>query len=215
MSEMDYTYEERQNRDGNLYDTPINESVAAEVVTELTSDADYLEALSDKFSGDAEYLAGVVAALTADAPYLAAIGAALAVDAVFLAGVSGELDHSVPLDTASFTQDSEGDAGADKITVTIQLEDADAGDWAQRTMLSIWACSDADCFTPAAVDSIAAGTNGGLLEELTAATSYTAVTDETGLLDVVVEKTGGVATIYLGVMLPNGKYVPSGAVTFA
>ena len=61
----DYTYEERMNRDttGDMYDTPLDQAVAAEVVAELTSDVDYLEALADKFSLDAEFLAGVQGAV--------------------------------------------------------------------------------------------------------------------------------------------------------
>lgn len=202
----DYTYAERYGRGGYKYATPIDEATAAEVVAELTSDADYLEALTDKFSGDAEYLAGVGAALEADTSYLAAIGAALAADETFLAAL-GAADY---LDDVSFTTSAEA---ADAITVDIQLLDEDGDNYAQRTMVTVWMASDVDAATPAAITgtgSIAAeGTAGGVLEELTADTSYQCVTDETGLLSLVFTDDDATAdlTRYLGVMLPNGKYV--------
>lgn len=228
MSEIDYTYAERWNRGGNKYATAIDDSV----VDSLTTDADYLEALTDKFAGDAEYAAGVIAAfvadgtypaaliaaLVADGTYPAALGAALAADATFLAAIASELYSSAPVADASFTIGVDG--GDNSIDVTIQLLDADAANFAARTMVTVWWCSDADATVPVGptgTGAIAAeGTAGGKLEDITEFKSAQCVTDETGALTLTFtdDDATGDLTSYLGLMLPNGKYIVSGAMVF-
>lgn len=119
-NDTDYTYAERfgdfdaeselggQGSKHNKYATPIDEAVSADVVTALTSDAVYLEALTDKMAGDDEFIPAVsasiieelitdaggdpetdtyteslIAALVADDTYPAALGEALANDSTF------------------------------------------------------------------------------------------------------------------------------------
>lgn len=354
ITDGDYTYAERfgdfdsesalgtSGGRTNKYATPIDEATAAEVVSELTSDADYLEALSDKFSGDAEFLAGVGGALAVDSTYLEGVADYLATDAEFLAGVSGsvfdamttdyyqpvagEIIHVGPTDaltvtvgsvdaggsvfaklgdngikptsvsititandddeTLAVTDTDNGDGtgalagtgvginatgtityatgawsitadgelkqdedilasyefirdglyegrsplssatitaaaeAADEIDVTIQLQDADGENWNERTMVSVWWCSDADATVPAGPtgvgDITTEGTAGGILETLTATMSFQCVTDEAGSLVLTLADDDATddLTSYLGVMLPNGKYVVSGAIVF-
>lgn len=338
----DYTYAEKWNRTGSLYDTAINESVAAEVVASLVANPDttgFLETASDKLAGDAEYLAGVAGAIAtelagdtvlhealtdyfaSDAEFLSAVSAAvfdamttdyaqtiasenLSPTAVFdsdpvttpahtfdpLAnlgdnginpgsvtlsftmsddstetfsdpGADGDLIGSVdgagtinydtgvievtwgtlsaktgttatatyqflrdglyegrsPLSSATFTASAEV---ADEIDVAIQLQDADGQNWNERTMVSVWWCSDADGAVPAGPTGIGGitteGTSGGVLETISTGMSYQCVTDDTGKLSLTLADDDVTAdlTSYLGLMLPNGKYVVSAAIVF-
>ena len=97
MGTMDNTYAERfpdpnvGRTSSKIYATDFDDSVADAVVDGLTTDADYLEALTDKFKDDAEYIAGVIAGLVADDSYPEKLADYLSTDAEYLAGIIAAL----------------------------------------------------------------------------------------------------------------------------
>jgi hypothetical protein len=236
MSEMDNTYAERfpdpevGRESSKIYATAIDDSTAAATVTALSTDTiatdEFLDVMADKLEGDADYLDAVavanLAALVADTEYLGFIADELEGDTNFLAAVAqavlaASAAANPSVDDASFTFGAEV---ADEIDATIQLLDADSANFAQRTMVSVWWCSDADGAVPAGATGIGGitteGTSGGVLETISTGMSYQCVTDDTGKLSLTLADDDATAdlTSYLGVMLPNGKYVVSSAIVF-
>lgn len=223
---LDYTYAERMNWDvtGKQYKDSLDSATADAVVAGLTSDADYLEALSDKFSGDAEYLAGVGAALAADSDFLdaigdnleadadllTAIGAALAVDATFLTGVQGAV---FPVFSAAIAVGAET---TEAIAVGIQVKDVADADAAQITELMVYVTGDLAA-TPDGLPAnvTVAATDGVVLQAVTADTIYRCLTDATGLLTLTfTDAVDQDVTLYIRVVLPTGECIDSGAITF-
>lgn len=121
-----------------------------------------------------------------------------------------ELNYETPPYDADFTIGAEA---ANVINVSLQLKDVEDAAFEEATVLSFWLCSDPEGETPAAADTSVAATVGGLLEELTALTSYTAVTDVNGELAIDIEHSAD-ASFYLTVVLPNGKKIVSGEIDF-
>lgn len=97
-NDTDYTYAERYGRTGYKYATPIDESVSTDVVTALTSNAAYLEALTDKMAGDDEFFPALIAALVLDPTYPAALGTAFAADSALLAAISADVGTALASD---------------------------------------------------------------------------------------------------------------------
>lgn len=207
----DYTYAERYSRTGYKYATPIDESVAADVVTALGDsleiDTGLTGAISDNIladlitdaGGDPEtdaYVDSLIAALTADVTFMTAISEAVSLN-------EGQL-HSADITPAAEI--------ADVVAVTIQLKTLGDDNWNERTMVSVWICDDAEGAVPTVAGTISsvAATTGGLLTQLDENISYQCVTDASGALVLEITEPG-TDSYYIGVMLPNGKYIVSTA----
>jgi hypothetical protein len=107
-----------------------------------------------------------------------------------------------------------GAEAADVIEVSIQVVDPGGDAIEEAMVLTVTACSDAVGTTPAATSGGIAATTGAVLNELAVDTSYQIVTDEFGL--AVIEVTEVAAKdVYLGIILPGGKYIVTEALSFA
>lgn len=114
--------------------------------------------------------------------------------------------------TASFTINAEDN---NTITVNIQLKDAAGADMAIRSAVGFYLSADANGDSSAtAATSLVAGTDG-VMQEWVSNSSGRLISEADGDIDVVVGDASGVATYYLILVMPNGKLVASGAITFA
>lgn len=110
-----------------------------------------------------------------------------------------------------------GAEAANSINVAIQLKDADGNDIDH--VAQVWAhLSDAAtgigvCATAPDGD-IAVGTDGAILGELVADKVFLLQSENDGDIDLDIGEAGG-DTWYLAIMLPNGRIIVSGAITFA
>jgi hypothetical protein len=59
------------------------------------------------------------------------------------------------------------------------------------------------------------GTDGTILKSLTAKQAWFIVSEANGQFDLTFAKTDGAATVYLNIVMPDGKIVTSGAITFS
>lgn len=116
---------------------------------------------------------------------------------------------------ASFTVGAEG---GNVINVAVAIKDGyNNVALAVRTCLTVYL---ADAATGAAIigtapsGGIAAGTNGAVLAALVANKLLYVVTNAAGLIDFNITE-AGVKTLYLVVVLPDGRQAISGAITFA
>jgi len=104
------------------------------------------------------------------------------------------------------------------ITCNIQLKDCFAADLAVVGVIEAYLSTDSAGkdinATVTLTTDLAAGTDGSR-SILTAQQSYRLISEADGDIDVVLEKTDGAATVYLNLVLPNGKIVTSGAITFS
>lgn len=127
-------------------------------------------------------------------------------------GVSeiGDLKNVVA--SASFTIGTEA---GNAINVAIQLKDWNGADINYRAGLVWYLSSDAtgDTISAAPASGIAIGTDG-LLIEWTNNVSGWVVSESDGDIDVTITD-AGTPTFYLNLILPGGKLVTSGAITFA
>ncbi len=115
-----------------------------------------------------------------------------------------------------------GAEAANAIVVAVQLKDANGNDLGRRAGLWFYLSSDANgdaLQAHSATLTIAGGTDG--MVSLNAAANalghgkFFAVSEADGDIDISITETAGAATYYLIGVLPNGKLVPSGAITFA
>ncbi len=114
---------------------------------------------------------------------------------------------------ASFTIGSES---SNTINVSVQLTDALGDNLERANAVMAYLSSDASGQVIEAADtalSVALGTNG-VFSELAADNTFMLVTEATGVVDIDITDTR-VNTVYLNVILPSGKIVTSGAITFA
>jgi hypothetical protein len=103
------------------------------------------------------------------------------------------------------------------ITCNIQLKDNFGADLAVVGVVQAYLSDDAagkDVSTLVPTTDLAAGTDGALIVEV-ANKKYTLISEADGDIDVVLIKTDGADTCYLNIVLPNGKIVTSGAITFS
>jgi hypothetical protein len=125
-----------------------------------------------------------------------------------------KFDNSRNLElTAAFTIGAES---SNTITVGIQLLDRkNKNEIAERVALPFYLSSDANGDTPvAAATSLVAGTDGTMIETISNSVGML-ISEADGDIDVVVGDASGVATYYLNLVMPDGKIVTSGAITFA
>lgn len=112
---------------------------------------------------------------------------------------------------------SVGAEAADAITVSIQLKNALGDDLANRAAVHAYLSADANgdsLVAASATLSAAAGTDGVLVENSTD-NGYLLISEADGDIDVTITETSGAATYYLVLVMPDGRIVPSAAITFA
>lgn len=108
-----------------------------------------------------------------------------------------------------------GSENTDVITVAVQAQ-LNYEDVTYKVAIPMWLTDDSGANTPsgtAPTGGLAAGTDGYLLESISDK-FFLGVTENDGDLDVVITDSG-TPTFYLNALLPNGKVVTSGAITFA
>lgn len=110
-----------------------------------------------------------------------------------------------------------GTEATDAITVTIQLKGAGGANLEQighvHAYLSDAATGVAISGTAPAT-SVAAGTNGKIVKELTTKLAWWLQSSAAGVINLVITESGA-DTWYLVVVLPDGRQVVSDAITFA
>ena|SRR3990167_4944877 len=115
--------------------------------------------------------------------------------------------------TASFTIGTEA---ANVINVAIQLQDISSSDLATRATLVAFLSDDAngDSVTATGPSSESAVGTDGVLTALVTKKVYLLTGESDGDIDIDITETG-VATWYLILVMPDGRHVASGAITFA
>lgn len=115
------------------------------------------------------------------------------------------------VDDVSFTIGAEA---TNAITVNCQFKDVNGDDLAIRVGVQAYIASDAtgDTIAAAASGGIAGGTDGALLQLVTGRVFF-AVSEADGDLDVVITDSTA-RTVYLVIVLPDGRLKVSSAITF-
>jgi hypothetical protein len=130
-----------------------------------------------------------------------------------LIGGTGGVNITQPCADASITVGAEvGDARA----ITIQLKDANGNDinYVEEVEIGVFLTADRLAYVVTGGSTgIAIGTDGALLA-LVAKKRFVATSEADGDIDLTWTDTGTEAA-FLGVKLPNGRYVMSGALTNA
>ena len=109
-----------------------------------------------------------------------------------------------------------GTEAADVINVAIQLKDAQGNDMAVHSSVFAYLSNDANgnaIATNAPSGGWAIGTDGLLIPVVTNKAAQL-VSEADGDIDITITEAGAY-TVYLIVVLPNGKLAASGAITFA
>ncbi len=109
-----------------------------------------------------------------------------------------------------------GTESSNAINVAGQLQDVFGDDLAKAAAVKFYLADDAAGMTPsgtAPTGGIAIGTDGALLESIDNL-SGTIISEADGDFDITLTDTG-TPTFYLVLIMPNGKLVISGAITFA
>ena len=110
-----------------------------------------------------------------------------------------------------------GTEDTNAITVNIQLKDGAGDDLVNVAAVPFYLANDAagDTPTSSAPDGgIAAGTDGTLIEWANNLSGM-AISESDGDIDIVLTHAAGAKTCYLVLIMPSGKRVISGAITFA
>lgn len=124
------------------------------------------------------------------------------------------IDKSAQVATATYTIGAEA---ANAITVNVQLKDAQGKDLAVRNAVHAYLSNDATGDTiesSSAGLSVAAGTDGLIIETATD-NCFLMISEADGDIDVVVTETTGANTMYLVLVMPDGRIMPSAVLTFA
>lgn len=110
-----------------------------------------------------------------------------------------------------------GAEAANVITVACQVKGQRLGNAAERVYLKWFLSDDADgdsLVATAPDGGVAGGANGWVSATVTGKRGE-AMTESNGTLTVTITHAAGAKTVYLGIVLPDGTRVMSGAVTFA
>ena len=106
-------------------------------------------------------------------------------------------------------------AAGETINVALQLKDALDSDIATPMVVRVWLSSDDAGETPAAAGtSVAIGTDGSIIETLTAATSFDILSEADGDIDIDVVHDAA-ESLYLNVAIPGQKIHTSLALTWS
>lgn len=139
------------------------------------------------------------------ANYMADGGATLVLGGALTADGAG-----VALD-ATFTIGTET---ANAINVAVTLVDGQGNALTNRAGVFAYLSSNATTLALASTaEDIAIGTNGVYIEQIANAAGWV-VSTAAGLFDLTITETTGAATYYLVLLLPTGRVVVSGAITF-
>jgi hypothetical protein len=114
---------------------------------------------------------------------------------------------------ATFTVGTEA---TDVITVAVQLKDRNSNDIGERVKVGWFLSDDANgdsLVATAASGGVAAGTDGWVSSDVTGKRGI-AVSESDGDIDIAITHSGA-KVCYLGLIMPSGNVVMSGAVTFA
>lgn len=110
-----------------------------------------------------------------------------------------------------------GTEAANAITVTVQLKDNGGANLARIGHVHAY-LSDASTGVAisgtAPATSVAAGAAGKIVKELTTKLAWWLQSNSSGVINLVITETG-TPTWYLVIVLPDGRQVVSGAITFA
>ncbi len=120
--------------------------------------------------------------------------------------------HGAPLGV-SFVIGAEG---SNIINVALQLKDGDGANLALRGAVDAYFSDDANgdsVIATASSGAVAIGTNGVLIDQV-AKKAFRLISEANGTIDINITEAGA-KTMYLVVVLPTGKLVVSGAITFA
>jgi len=104
------------------------------------------------------------------------------------------------------------------ITVSIQLTDYLGADVAVANNLFAYLSDDAagqTLVTSVLTADAVIGTDGTIVQVETAKKAWRVTSEADGDIDLVFAKTDGAATVYLNLVMPDGKIVTSGAITFS
>lgn len=190
------------------------------IVTTGTNQADTDDFLADytysrdALVGDVGLTAGALGdiadELEGDAPYLAAIGAALAADAAFLAAVQ---EITFPVHDAEITVNAET---TETIAVDIQMVDLADAIAEHFTNVKVFVTTDLTATPDGLPGNITmAATDGQVLAIETADIIFSCLTTSTGMLTLTfTDAIDQDITLYVQVVLPNGKTVNSGVIVF-
>ena len=110
-----------------------------------------------------------------------------------------------------------GVEAADAINVAIQLKDAGGADLEAVGYVTAFLSDDSGGLGisgTAPATSVAIGTDGAIIKELTTKLAWILQSEADGDIDLTITETGA-DTWYLVVILPDGSHVVSGAITFA
>lgn len=103
------------------------------------------------------------------------------------------------------------------ITASIQLKDNGGANLEEIGHVDAYlsdAATGIAISATAPATSVAAGTNGKIIKEQTTKLAWWLQSSAAGVIDLVITETGA-KTWYLVVVLPNGRQIVSGAITFA
>jgi hypothetical protein len=109
-----------------------------------------------------------------------------------------------------------GAEGGNAINVAIQLKDANGADLAVRGNVYGYLSDDANgdsLIGTATSGTVVIGTDG-VMQVMEAKKSFRLTSESDGDIDITITE-AGVKTLYLILVMPNGKLVASGAITFA
>lgn len=118
----------------------------------------------------------------------------------------------------TFTVGAEGTPGADDISVTIQLTDRAGRTLAKQVALLVWPGLADGTHVNTAVTAVTVSTGLVLFVPLVSGPTTSVkwiLPDANGTIVAVYNQTGGAATRSICVMLPDGRIVESGTVTWA
>jgi hypothetical protein len=120
--------------------------------------------------------------------------------------------YSNAFNGASFTIGTEA---TNVITVGVQLKDPNGNNLGVRGHVHVFLSDDShgDSLTATQADGGIAGGTNGWLTPITTGKMSQGVSESNGTLDVAITHSG-VKTYYLGVMMPDGSIVMSGAIAF-
>lgn len=102
------------------------------------------------------------------------------------------------------------------VAVTLKVDPTQTAEAVRKSVLA-YVCDDAngDTFNVTAVDGgVAVGTNG-IVIPLVASKAFMLVSESNGRIDVALTHAAGAKTVRLVLVMPSGRLVVSGAITFA
>ncbi len=131
----------------------------------------------------------------------------------------GTKGNEVPIQTGwngDKTTITVGTEASTVINVAVQFKDVSNTDMAETCFATIYFSDDAAGQTLAttAIDTVAVGTDGTIVKEVTAGKQYDVVSEADGDLDLDLTQNAA-DTLYMQIVAPDGTLVTSSAITWA